>query len=70
MAEARRMHLKQMSGIAVGMLLQPSKGVRQLRIIDKRDDLIRAGGVPKDHITVNRRALKTQQAENKLKKEV
>ncbi|KAJ3321462.1 hypothetical protein HDV06_004131 [Boothiomyces sp. JEL0866] len=43
--EARKEHKKQMSGIQVGMLLQPSKGIR--------DDLIRAGGKPKDHIKEN-----------------
>ncbi|TPX62801.1 hypothetical protein PhCBS80983_g00025 [Powellomyces hirtus] len=50
-----------MAGTAVGMLLKPSRGVR--------DDIIRAGGTPKDHRKENRRKLADLAKQNKLKQE-
>ncbi|KAI9098044.1 calmodulin-binding-domain-containing protein [Phlyctochytrium arcticum] len=59
--EARKMHLRQMAGTAVGMILKPSRGVR--------DDIIRSGGKPKDHCKENRLRLKSMQKANKAQKE-
>nr|KAJ3416967.1 hypothetical protein HK105_001133 [Polyrhizophydium stewartii] len=50
-----------MAGVAVGMLLKPSRGVR--------DDIVRAGGKPKDHIKENVQALRATQKLNRIKKE-
>ncbi|KAH6569910.1 hypothetical protein BASA62_004575 [Batrachochytrium salamandrivorans] len=59
--EARRTHQRHMAGYAVGMLLQPSRGIR--------DDITRAGGKPKDHMKENVKQLRTTQKTNKQKKE-
>ncbi|KAJ3012554.1 hypothetical protein HKX48_006213 [Thoreauomyces humboldtii] len=57
--EARKTHLRQMAGTAVGMLLKPSRGIR--------DDMLRAGREPKDHRRENRQKLKELQSENRTK---
>jgi hypothetical protein len=38
-------------------------------LIQARDDVIRAGGKPKNHMSANKKALKEQQIQNKIKKE-
>ncbi|KAI8895154.1 calmodulin-binding-domain-containing protein [Globomyces pollinis-pini] len=60
MSEARKTHQKHMSGVAVGMLLKPSKGVR--------DDLLRAGLTPKNHMKENVKQMRLKEAELKRKK--
>eukprot|EP00842_Homolaphlyctis_polyrhiza_P001318 jgi/Hompol1/2187/HPOL_005881-RA len=50
-----------MAGLAMSMLLKPSRGVR--------DDIVRAGGTPKDHMKENVKQLRNQQKSNKQKKE-
>ncbi|TPX65845.1 hypothetical protein SpCBS45565_g04888 [Spizellomyces sp. 'palustris'] len=59
--EARKTHLRHMAGAAVGMILKPSRGLR--------DDILRAGGKPKDHNKENRQRLKELEKANKAKKE-
>ncbi|RKO89129.1 calmodulin-binding-domain-containing protein [Blyttiomyces helicus] len=59
--EARKTHLRHMAGSAVGDLLKPSRGLR--------DDIVRAGGTPKDHAKQNKLMLKDLQKANKAKKE-
>ncbi|KNC96250.1 uncharacterized protein SPPG_08402 [Spizellomyces punctatus DAOM BR117] len=59
--EARKTHLRHMAGTAVGMILKPSRGLR--------DDILRAGGKPKDHNKENRQRLKELEKANKAKKE-
>ncbi|KAI8926123.1 calmodulin-binding-domain-containing protein [Entophlyctis helioformis] len=61
MAEARRTHQRHMAGVAMGMLLHPSKGLR--------DDIARAGGTPKDHMKENRQMLRNMQKDNKHRKD-
>jgi hypothetical protein len=56
-AQARKKHLEHMSGAQIGNILQPSNGIR--------DDLIRIGLKPKNHILANKRHIKQIQKENK-----
>ncbi|KAJ3183645.1 Enkurin domain-containing protein 1 [Gaertneriomyces sp. JEL0708] len=58
--EARKTHLRHMAGTAVGMLIKPSRGLR--------DDIIRAGGKPKDHAKENRKKLRELEKAKKAKK--
>ncbi|XJO70486.1 hypothetical protein BDV3_000155 [Batrachochytrium dendrobatidis] len=58
--EARKTHQRHMAGYAVGMLLHPSKGIR--------DDIVRAGGKPKDHMKENVRQLRSAEKTYKQKK--
>jgi hypothetical protein len=60
--EARKTHLRHMAGTQVTMLMQPSMGIR--------DDILRAGGTLKDHMKINRKALRELQVKNKEKKQV
>ncbi|KAJ3107405.1 Enkurin domain-containing protein 1 [Phlyctochytrium bullatum] len=55
--EARLIRAKQMSGAAVSMALKPSRGTR--------DDIILAGGKPKDHSKENYRRLKEMELARK-----
>ncbi|KAJ3235682.1 Enkurin domain-containing protein 1 [Chytriomyces hyalinus] len=55
--EARNIKWRQMSGTAVGMALKPSRGLR--------DDIVFAGGKPKDHLRENYRRLKDMQKDMK-----
>ncbi|KAJ3166154.1 hypothetical protein HK101_012005 [Irineochytrium annulatum] len=59
--EAKMIRSKQMSGAAVSMALKPSRGAR--------DDIILAGGKPKDHNKENYKRLKELQKANKLLEE-
>ncbi|KAJ3330965.1 hypothetical protein HDU76_004405 [Blyttiomyces sp. JEL0837] len=59
--EARIIRIKQMSGTAVSMALKPSRGVR--------DDIVFAGGKPKDHNKENYLKLKEMQKKNKMLEE-
>ncbi|ORY46022.1 hypothetical protein BCR33DRAFT_849654 [Rhizoclosmatium globosum] len=52
-AEARSIREKQMSGAAVMMAMKPSRGLR--------DDIVYAGGTPKDHLKENYKKLKDLQ---------
>jgi hypothetical protein len=49
-----------MAGTAMGLLIAPSKGIR--------DDILRNGGKLKDHITFNKKQLKLTQKANQSKK--
>ncbi|TPX67146.1 hypothetical protein CcCBS67573_g07600 [Chytriomyces confervae] len=55
--DARNIKWRQMSGTAVGMALKPSRGLR--------DDIVFAGGKPKDHLRENYRRLKDMQKDMK-----
>ncbi|KAJ3295352.1 hypothetical protein HK104_002769 [Borealophlyctis nickersoniae] len=59
--EARKTHQRHMAGTAVGMLLQPSRGLR--------DDIVRRGGTPKDHTRENVQRLRELAKVQKAKKE-
>ncbi|KAJ2988305.1 hypothetical protein HDV02_005662 [Globomyces sp. JEL0801] len=69
MSEARKTHQKHMSGVAVGMLLKPSKGVRyNFDRTNNSDDLLRAGLTPKNHMKENVKQMRLKEAELKRKK--
>ncbi|KAI8909193.1 calmodulin-binding-domain-containing protein [Gorgonomyces haynaldii] len=53
------MHLQQMAGVQVGMLLKPSKGIR--------DDMQRQGKTPKNHMKDNYKHIKQLERDNKTK---
>ncbi|KAJ3127607.1 hypothetical protein HK100_009668, partial [Physocladia obscura] len=59
--EARTIKIKQMSGFAVGMALKPSRGLR--------DDIVFAGGKPKDHLRENYKKLKELQIAKRQEEE-
>lgn len=60
--EAKRIKHRQTTGAAVSMLLAPSSGLRE--------DIVRAGGKPKDHAKDNLHRIRQLEASHKLKKQV
>ncbi|KAJ3065685.1 hypothetical protein HDU98_010938 [Podochytrium sp. JEL0797] len=57
--EAKNIKIRQMSGAAVQMALKPSRGLR--------DDIVYAGGKPKDHAKENHKLLLKLQLQNRNK---
>ncbi|KAI9348622.1 calmodulin-binding-domain-containing protein [Obelidium mucronatum] len=59
--EAARIRIQQMSGSSVAMALKPSRGMR--------DDIVYAGGKPKDHLKENYKKLKELQSKKRVEEQ-